>query len=485
MDRPGAAVTPRGPYPVGGPYPRSWSMPLVVGGIFGVLSTLATVGDPDLFWHLAQGRQTVTEGLARVDSFSWSVNGMPVLTDQWLGQVIWYEAYAGLGWNGIILLRAILVAAIVTLIVAAALAAQRRPIVAVIAALPAIALSRFAWTERPQLMGLCCFAALVLLLRASAERPRLLIAVPALMLLWANLHASFALGLALTAIWCAEFWLRSPDQRRLLVGVVAFGFAATLFTPSGLSIWTSAGGHFLSPPRVVQEEGVPDVTQPYGLVFAFVILAVLVTAQLSRPTTLREVALVVPVLFVSMTAARHTPFFAVASAPYLAAHAPAAIAAIAARLHIGARLPDFPPRVPSLRIDLATGAIALAAVIGAGSIARGEPNLDAYPTGALASLPPGPGVVNDYDWGGFLIWYAPATPVFIDGRLFPYTGDALRDYETLVSLGPTWHEVLARRGARAVLVKPASPLAVRARDLRWPIAAESASYVLFIVPNSR
>ncbi|HVD30296.1 MAG TPA: hypothetical protein VNE19_01115 [Methylomirabilota bacterium] len=463
----------------------SWSLPLMTGGIFGAISTLATVGDPDLFWHLAQGRQTVTEGLARVDAFSWSVKGLPVLTDQWFGQVIWYEAYAALGWNGIIVLRALLVAAIVTLIVAAALRAQRRPIFALIATLPAIALTRFAWTERPQLMGLLCFAVLVLLLQASAERPRLLMAVPALIVVWANLHASFALGLGVTAIACAELWLRRPDARRLVVGVIAASIAATLLTPSGLTIWTSASGHFLSPPRIILEEGVPDVTQPYGFVFAFIVLAVLVTAQLSRPTVLREVALLVPVLFVSMTAARHTPFFAVASASYLAAHAPDAIAFVAARFRINAHFPAFAPRVPPLRIDVAMAAIALAAVVGTGLLARGEPDLSAYPTGVLSSLPPGPGVVNDYDWGGFLIWYAPATPVFIDGRLFPYTGDALRDYETLVSLGPTWRDVLARRGARAVLVKPGSPLAVRARDLRWSVVAESVSYVLFIVPNSR
>jgi hypothetical protein len=459
-------------------------LPFFMGGAFGVLSSLATVGDPDLFWHLAQGRQTVTDGLARVDMFSWSVNGLPVLTDQWLGQVIWYEAYAAFGWTGIILLRALLVAAIVTLIVAAALAAQRRPIVAAIAALPAIALTRYAWTERPQLMGLCCFAALILLLCASAERPRLLIAVPPLIVLWANLHASFALGLAVSTIVGAELWLRRPDARRLVGGVVAVSVLATLLTPSGVSIWTSAGGHFLAPPRVVLEEGVPDVTQPYGFVFAFVVLAVLVTAQLAPPAALRDVALLIPVLFVSMTAARHTPFFAVASVPYLAANAPAAISAIGARLRIVPRLPLFADRVPAPRIDLLTGAIALAAVIAASAAARGEPNLAAYPAGVLSSLPPGPGVVNDYDWGGFLIWYAPATPVFIDGRLFPYTGDALRDYETLVSLGPTWRDVLARRGARAVLVKPASPLAVRARDLRWPVLAESSSYVLFVVPNA-
>src|SRR5207248_7669855 len=129
MDRPGTAVT----------RAFSWSLPLLSGGIFGALSTIATIGDPDLFWHLAQGRQTVTDGLARVDVFSWSVNGLPVLTDQWLGQVIWYEAYVAVGWNGIIVLRALLVAAIVTLILATALHAQRRPIVATSARLPAIA----------------------------------------------------------------------------------------------------------------------------------------------------------------------------------------------------------------------------------------------------------------------------------------------------------------------------------------------------------
>jgi len=463
----------------------SWSIPLLAGGIFGGLSTLATVGDSDLFWHLAQGRQTLTEGLVRVDTFSWTVRGLPVLIDQWLGQVVWYGAYATLGWTGIILLRALVVAGIATLIVAAALAAQRRPIVAVLASLPAIALTRYGWTERPQLIGLLCFAALVFVLRASDTRPRVLLGLPVLLVLWANLHGSYALGLAIAVIACAELALRRRPLRRFAVGVAVASLLATLLTPSGVATWASAGGHFLSPPRIVLEEGVPDVTQPYGVLFAFIILSVLVTALLARPVSLREVALLLPVLFVSMTAARHTPFFAVASAPYLAANAPDAIAAIAAKLHLAIRLPAFAPSVPPRRVDLATAALALAAVIGAAFVAPGQPNLAPYPEGALSQLPAGSGLLNDYDWGGFLIWYAPATPVFIDGRLFPYTGDALRDYETVVSIGPTWRDVLTRRSVRALLLKPDSPLAVRARDLRWPVLAESARYVLFTIPNSR
>jgi hypothetical protein len=463
----------------------AWSVPLLVGGVFGALSTLSPVGDNDLFWHLAQGRQTLLEGLVRVDRFSWSVAGMPVLTDQWLGQVFWYGAYAGLGWQGIVALRALLVLAIVTLIVAAALQAQRRPLIAVLAAIPAIALARFAWTERPQLMGLACFALLLFVVRASADRPRILLPVPLLLLLWANLHASFVLGLAVVLIACGELALRRPAARGFAAGVVVASLAVTLLTPSGLGIWTSAGGHFLSPPRVIQEEGVPDVTQPYGAVFAFTLLAVLFTALLSRRAPLREAVLLLPILFVSLTAARHTPFFAIASAPYLAAYAPDAIASLARLVRVTPRLPAFSPHVPSVRIDVATAVLALAAVGGGAALAPTQPNLTAYPAGALASLPQGPGLVNDYDWGGFLIWYAPATPVFIDGRLFPYVGDALRDYESLVFLGPTWRDVVARRGVRALLVKPASPIAVRARELRWPVLAENATYVLFTVPDAR
>src|SRR2546430_15227740 len=106
----------------------------------------------------------------------------------------------------------------------------------------------------------------------------------------------------------------------------------------------------------------------------------------------RYVALLVPVLFFSRTAARHTPFFAVASAPYLAAHAPAAVGAIAARLRINVRLPAFPPRVPSLRIDLAMAVIAIVAGGGAWLFARRGPDPAPDPVGAASSFSPRPGV---------------------------------------------------------------------------------------------
>lgn len=460
----------------------SWSVPLLIGAAFGALSTLASVGDSDLYWHLAQGRQTLAEGLARLDRFSWTVNGTPVLTDQWLGQVAWYSAYAAWGWHGVILLRALLVMSIVTLTVAAALASRRRPLVAVIAALPAIALARFAWSERPELMGLACFAALLFIVRLGEERPRLLLAAPALLLLWANLHASFALGLAVVVIWCAELALRRPDRRRLALAVVLASCGVTALTPSGPGIWTQAGGHFLSPPRMIQEEGVPDVTEPYGLVFAVAVAGVLVTALLSRPAPLREAALLLPLLFVSLTAARHTPFFAIASAPYLAAHGPDALTAIARRLRLALPPSPLPSPVPRMRVDLISAVLGIAAIAAAAATAPAEPDLDSYPVAALSALPEGPGMLNEYDWGGFLIWSAPSTPVFVDGRLFPYMPAALDDYRAIVGLHPDWQTVIARRDIRTLLLRPSTPGAVRARELGWRVISSSPSHVLLARP---
>jgi hypothetical protein len=472
---------------MGGPRPTvsrrmSWSIPLLVGGIFGGLSTLARVGDSDLFWHLAAGRQTLADGLQRLDRFSWTANGTTVLTDQWLGQVVWYSAYAGGEWRGVILLRALLVAAIVTLIVAATLWSARRPWIAVLAAFPAILLTRFAWTERPELMGLACFAALLLILRIARERPRVLLTVPALLLLWANLHASFALGVAVVLIVCGEMALHRGAARGIAIGVIFASLIATILTPSGTSIWTSNGGHFLAPPRGIQEEGVPDVTEPYGLVFALALAAVMATAMLSRRALPRDVALLLPVLFVSLTAARHTPFFAVASAPYLAEHGPEAIAALARRFRVHLPRVSAPSAIPPARADIATAVIALATVLVASFAAPDDPNLEGYPVAALAALPAGSGLLNEYGWGGFLIWYAPTTPVFIDGRLFLYVPDVLDEYRSVVGVHPDWQAVISRRNIRTLLLKPTDAGAVRARELGWHVVSSSDNYIVLARP---
>lgn len=462
-------------------------VPAAIGAFFGAVSTRLPVGDSDVWWHLALGRALLRGNLALPESltgFSWTAPTFAGSTDQWLGQWLLAAADAAAGWRGLVALRAVAVALLVGLIVYAALRERpARPLGAVLAAFPAIALSRFVWTERPELFGLICFALVIVLLRAGRSgSDRALFAIPLVIVLWANLHGSFALGAILALGVAIEGAVVDPKRRRAYVVLGAGAVVATLLTPAGSGAWTAPGFHLLHPPRSIQEWSVPDVTTLPGLLFFTALAATFATALLARARAPREAVVLLPVLFVSLIATRQLPLFAIAAVPYLAAYGGDALREVATLL-----------RVPLLRLSstgLAPGraadgiAVGLAAVVLALAAATGTsaPDLSGYPVAALGALRAGPGLLNHYDWGGYLIANAPRTPVFVDGRLIPYLGPVLDDYTTVIGAHPGWREVVTRRGIRQLLVKPGDPVAVRARDLGWPIRASSETFVLIDVP---
>jgi hypothetical protein len=128
--------------------------------------------------------------------------------------------------------------------------------------------------------------------------------------------------------------------------------------------------------------------------------------------------------------------------------------------------------------------VAVAAIVLAAAAASGTdaPSIGGFPSAALTALRPGPGLLNQSDWGGYLIASAPQTPVFVDGRLTPYLNGVLNDYSTVLGVHPGWRDVIARRGIRQILVRPTDPVAVRARDLGWAIRVSSDTFVLIDVP---
>ena len=450
---------------------------IALGAIFGALVTLQPINDSDLFWHIETGRRTLAGDLPRLDVFSWTANGTPVFTDQWLGDLALAAAKAIGDWRGVLALRALAVAALVAIVVDTALRARPgRPVIAVMAALPAIALSRFAWTDRPELLALVCFAILIRLLRGGDRE--LVLTIP-LLFVWAQLHGSYALGLGLILASCAARAISEPRERWRFVPIAAFAVLMTLLTPSGLAAWTSSGGHFLAPPRYISEEGVPDARTLPGALFLITLGLVIATAMLTRRATLRDVAILIPVTFVALTAARHTPFLAIAAAPYFAGNWPDPLARWRTR-SADARPAEtlFTRGTPSLGRDGdhpragALGrsvviAIAVAAMAVAVTLADARLDERGYPKAALAALPSGDGTFNQYDWGGYLIYAKPSTPVFIDGRLFPFVPSVLEDYRAIISARPGWEEVIDRRGVRTIFVRPTDAIAVRAVERGW------------------
>ena len=112
------------------------------------------------------------------------------------------------------------------------------------------------------------------------------------------------------------------------------------------------------------------------------------------------------------------------------------------------------------------------------------PNERAYPTAALDAVRSGSGVLlNEYDWGGYLIWRAPERPVFVDGRLFPFLPDVFADWREAVELGPRWKDVLDRYKVAQVLLRPDRALVSALREQGWRVVTEDGLAVLLERPR--
>ena len=70
--------------------------------------------------------------------------------------------------------------------------------------------------------------------------------------------------------------------------------------------------------------------------------------------------------------------------------------------------------------------------------------------------------------------------MFIDGRLFPYVPDVLEDYRVIVNARPGWESVVAKRGVRAMIVRPTDAIAVRAPERGWRVVFEDAIAVVLV-----
>jgi hypothetical protein len=446
--------------------------PLFIASAAFAIAVSLPGGDPDTYWHLASGKWMVDHGqLLRADVFSSTVNGAPYSVGEWLGELAIYGAYLLGGWAGIALLRATLVAVGAFFVTRVALRAAPAPFAIAVTAI-ALALSEITWTDRPQLFTFALFPLLLeLLIVARAGRTRLVFAVPPLILLWTNLHGGYALGLALVAIFGAEAILTRRNAIPFAAAAV-LALGASFVDPGSLGLGAAAA-HATSPPRFIVEEAPPDVLRPSGFVFALFGLATLGLA-LARGGTLLEALLLVPLFWLGLSAQRHMPYFALAATPYIAA----GVSDLWWRWRPASRFAMPRPVI----VGVGAGLVAIVAV----SVATAPfaPDESRYPTAARAALAATSGnLLNEYDWGGYLIWRVPERPVFVDGRLFPFLPDVFTEYEEMVFVRPGWRDQLDRHAIAQVLLRPDRPLVTALRELGWTIVAEDATAVVLQRPS--
>ena len=91
--------------------------------------------------------------------------------------------------------------------------------------------------------------------------------------------------------------------------------------------------------------------------------------------------------------------------------------------------------------------------------------------------------MNEYDWGGYLIRYAPTYPTFIDGRgEAVFVPDVLSEFQRVVALAPGYRDVLKKWDIALVLLRPDRPLVGALREDGWRVLGEDARWVMLSRP---
>src|SRR5882757_6039313 len=182
-------------------------------GLFAMAARNVT--DPDLWWHLKTGQYIAEHNsVPRTDPFSYTRAGQPWVAHEWLTELLLYQIHRIAGWCGLIVIFAAVLAAAFWLLY---LRCGPAPYVAGVATLYAAWATAPLWGVRPQVLSLLLTSLWLLVLERSERHPKLFWWTLPLTLLWVNLHAGFAAGLALSALSLAGEWIEralgsSPEQ---------------------------------------------------------------------------------------------------------------------------------------------------------------------------------------------------------------------------------------------------------------------------------
>jgi len=201
----------------------------------------------DIMWQLAVGRYIASEGLPRVEPFSYLIGGQPWMAEYWLYELVLYGLYRLGGYSLLVLAKAVLVAGLFLLWW---FFLRRRCKTWLIAAQFLVTLT-FLYHRllmRPDLLTFVFFSVFYILLERARtwSYGRLVGVFFGLGVLWTNLHQSFALGPLLAFFFAAdagaEMFLARRRRRsaleerkaleRYLVAMLAAA-VASLFNPYG------------------------------------------------------------------------------------------------------------------------------------------------------------------------------------------------------------------------------------------------------------
>lgn len=420
------------------------------------------VDDLDLWWHLRSGEFIyTTHSIPREDPFAyttempetlralginevdlsnrpsefshWSIN----LNHSWLGQLVFYLAYLGAGLTGIGILKSTLFVLSYWVLYLVMRKGGGGPFASFLTLGLVASIGQDFNYSRPQLFSFVLLPFIIYLLADFKQGGRKILALPVVMVIWANLHGGFILGVMVLALFTGGEVLRfllgkrwtlkepqlSASHVRTLCLIALAAVLVSFLNPNGYRIFLfPAAVHQSLFVKFIEEYNRPMLYEYHGY---WALLVLVGLASIPRLVRLDLAVLLIVGFFAasSVTAIRAIIFFALGSAGVLARglsdlaswvkgwmerkSSPGPVALSLAR-----------PEVWQLLLGLVFFTLLVKNLL-SGPVLAFSTTPERYPAEAAAfireaSLPDR--IFNNYDWGGYLLWTLPEHQVFIDGR---------------------------------------------------------------------
>jgi len=449
-----------------------------------------------MWWHLRAGQVMLqSRTILLTDAFSYTRTGAPWVNAFWISEVVFFLLYKLGGFFALTLLVAVTGAATFYQIF-------RRTngnifvnaFVIILAALTAAPI----WSPRPQILSFFILAVLDGFITKKVQRndSRQLWVLLPLFALWANVHGGWIWGflLLLATIVGAAIDSLSRDKRfapsdwkfvaHLTTWSIGAGLAISL-NPNGIAIWRLPF-YTANVSMQIQEWASPDFHQIEFQPMLWMIFLLTITAVLGKPkTNWVDLLKLTGFAYLTFVSERSIAVFAIIAAPILAEWANAAFDNLKKDFSIKARQETkqlFPEPANKVVKVILVAAIVLAALGRAYLVSSPAEVNKNLPAGAIAWLEANPmngHLFNSYNWGGYLAWALPQTPVFIDGRADLYGSEMINEWWSVVDGTPQGFGVLDKWNVQGILLEPNWPIVKLLPTAGWREVYRDQTAVLF------
>jgi hypothetical protein len=470
------------------------------------IASAQPITDPDFWWHLKTGQHIfATRTIPHTDIFSNVRFGSEWVTHEWLAEVLIYSIFRLMGFGGLIVSFSVIITASFWVMYRLIKQVAGHPYIAAFTLLLGGFATLPTWGVRPQMFSLLFASVFVVVLNRHSrnERTHEIWWLVPLMILWANMHAGFALGLALIALTIAglalDAFMSQPrsisdlwTRLRPLIGLLAISIAVVCINPNGARLYTYPFETLKSQAMMqfIQEWKTPNFQEPYFQALALLFFATFSALALSnkRPRP-GELLMLAVTGWAVLRSGRNVAFFSLIAMPLLAEHLWNWVSSNdwGKWLSANENLPGH-GSAPKLVLNglLIVIALSIAAFgVDQATAQQQSTEIERFPKAAVdfvqTNKPPQP-IYNEYVWGGYLIWkLSPDYRVYIDGRADVYGDELMKESLAIHDGKPTWRMALDNRGIKTVLVKPDIALASLLRqDAGWHIVYEDKQALIFV-----